>query len=222
MRRTLVTLLALSVLCAAASGQELRIAEPASYEKMVGKDIIQLENEFLSTVCEGSGVECVFDPSEYKKAGGKFYMKAGKAYWMEQIRDDSYAVENGDRLIPLCSASYPEESLRTLLTVPAAAVGFTIHLVHHKYGFVEDTYDVDMGDFLASCMADGCEPFVGVEECTEDMISASLFLVNTEKGYNHVLKVRMSLALLKSRLGCLTADLNTYIPTHNISELYAK
>lgn len=193
------------------------------YEEIVGKSKIELEDEFISTVRVGSRIEYPFCPEGYEKAGGYFYVKKGSEYCLKQVRNDSYAIKKEGKLEPLISMSYPLESILTLFTVPSAAQNLEIELHHHKYGFTEDRYVVNLADLLVSCMNAGCVPYVGIEECMADTsFPVSVFLVNETCGYNHILKVNIPVSLFKKTEGCLSADLYTYVPTHNISDLFAK
>lgn len=205
-----------------AFGQEKEKISISSYEDVAGKNKIELENEFASTVQEGISAKYPFSEAGYEKAGGRFYMKKGTEYGTAQIRNDSYAVRKGRNMVPLLNSSYPQESVMTLFTTPSAAKNFSITIHHHKYGFVEEVFTVNLADLIASCMEAGCVPFVGIEENTRDSIKASVFLVNTTSGYNHILKVLIPVSLLKGASDYISADLYTYIPTHNISDLYAQ
>lgn len=223
MRKKIILSIVVSlVLSFPASGQKTESSAASSYEEILGKDKIELEDEFIYTIQEGIGLGYPFDFAGYEKAGGNFYLKKGNEYYTAQVRNDSYAEKKRGKLEPLWNVSYPKESIMTLFTTPAAATDFEIEILHHKYGFAEEKFTVNLADLLVSCMEAGCVPYVGIEECTKDSILVSIFLVNDESAYNHILKVGMDYHLLKSSAGCISADLYTYIPSHNISDLYAK
>lgn len=218
--RLSILIVALTVFCLSARGQQT--GSTLSYEEVVGKDKVELEDGFLSTVRDGAGKAFPFDCSGYVKAGGRYFVRTGRDYCKPSVRNDSYAVERNGRLQPLSSVSYPEESVMTLLTQPAAAGGYDVEVIHHKYGFREDKFCVNLSDLLASCIEAGCEPFVGIESSDRISVSATLFLVNESQGYNHVLQFIIPVSCLRTSGGQITADLHTYIPTHNISKLFAE
>lgn len=223
MHKTIVLFIAAAhTILLPAFGQKQEAVHVSNYEELLGKNKIELENEFIFTIIEGSGQEYPFNPEGYEKAGGRFYMKKGKGYITAQVRNDSYAEMKRGKLKPLINVFYPEESVMTLFTTPAAATGFDIELDHHKYGFVEEKFTVNLSDLLASCMEADCVPYIGIEECGKESVTASVFLVNTIYRYNHVIKVKVDISMLKNATGCISADLYTYIPSHNISDLYAK
>lgn len=223
MRKAIIIFtVALLASVAPAFGQQRDSLSVLSYEDIMGKNKIELENEFISTIRKGIHSCYPFNPADYERAGGLFYIKNGSEYYAEHIRNDSYAIKKGKEIVPLLDASYPQESVMTLFTTPAAARNFDIELHHHKYGFAEDIVTINLSDLLASCIEAGCIPFVGIEKCEKDAITASVFLVNEACGYNHIMKVTLRPSLLRTASGCISADLYTYIPTHNISDLFAR
>lgn len=205
-----------------ANGQQSLPSGSASYQDFVGKNKIELEDNFIATIVPGSGSGTILNPEGYVKSGGHYYVRKGDEYYIPQVRNDSYAIGKEGKLVPLSSTQYPEESVMTIFTEPSASAGYTVELTMHKYGYVEQSYEVNLADFLISCTNDGCTPYVGINECGKDFIVASVFLVNKEKGYNHIMKAYIGPGLLTHSQGQIKADLHVYVPNQNISDLFAE
>lgn len=223
MRKTVVSIIiCVFSACFSARGQQVFTYESADHTEAIGKNKIELEDSFPTTIVPGSGSGITFDPEGYVNSGGKFYVRKGNEYYIPQVRNDSYAVDKGGKLVPLSSTRYPEESVMTIFTEPSASVGYSVELTLHKYGYVELTFEANLADFLISCRKDGCIPYVGIDECSNENIVASVFLVNEIKGYNHIMKVNVSQDMLRQSKGLIKADLHVYVPTKNISNLFAE
>ena len=223
MRKTVASIyICIFSACFISSGQQVISSKSADNLEAVGKNKIELENDFIATIVPGSGSGVTFDSEGYVNSGGSFYVRKGDEYYIPQVRNDSYAVYKGGKLSPLASSRYPEESVMTIFTEPSASAGYSVELTLHKYGYVEQTFEVNLADFLISCRNDGCIPYVGIDECGKENIVASVFLVNSRKGYNHIMKANVGLDLLKQAKGLIKADLHVYVPTKNISNLFAE
>lgn len=186
------------------------------------RDKVALEDGFASIIIAGSGKDAGLDLSLYVKDRGRIYRMSGGSYHVDSIRGDSFAVMKGHSLVPLVRPAFPAESVMTIFTNPAASRDIMLTLTHHMFGFRTERHLFNLSDFTASCMAEGCRVYVGVEELGKSSITATVFLVNKDRGYCHVMKTMFPPEILETASGEVTADIHTYIPIDNISELFAK
>ncbi len=193
-------------------------AHPTSNGQTVDK--IALENHFIDTISED--ITIPLPVGDYLRQTKDLYVADYGCYMLENVRFATYAVLSGGQFLPLVDWNRAKESALTLLTTPLAGEGIVLNLEHLKYSFEKANYEIPLPSFLSSCIADGCAPYVGIEELTEDAVVASLFLVNEEKQYNHVLKLTIPRQVIVNHAGHINGTLHTYVPMGNVAELYAK
>ena len=185
------------------------------------KSKIDLENEFLATITDTLNIPL---PSEecYRKISGNVYVAEGGSYMIENVRCDTFATSRDGTLVPLMTWSFPEESVKTMLTTPFVCENITLKAEHLKYGFESAYFEVNLKSLLSSCIHYGCIPYVGISGISDNAVEASLFLVNTKEEYNHILKLHIPRNVINRKKGSITGSLHTYVPMGNIDNLYVR
>lgn len=150
---------------------------------------------------------------------GLFLSDAGR-YVSDNVRSQSYFTIQGDELLPLVDVSHLIPSVKTILTCAEAGDGIMMKITQHKYGFKTDVYEKPLGVVIASCVADGCRPYVGIDSSDSSSVIASLFMVNVSEGYTHVFKVLIPSEVISMKRGTISADLNAYSPITDSSSMF--
>lgn len=179
-----------------------------------------LENSFRKSLTE-TGYILRYLKSELQPVGDDIYVLDRGAYLSGTVKSLTYFIQTDDSFIPLVSEGHISESVFTLLTCPESAKGIIVHVIQHKYGFKTDTFDVPLDRLLASCMTAGFKSYVGIESVGSASVIASLVMVNEPDHYNHVMKVEIPFEVILTRNGVVSIDLNAYVPTGNVSDLYS-
>ena len=65
---------------------------------------------------------------------------------------------------------------------------------------------------------EGCNLYVGIKKYAEDNVAATVFALNNELGYNHVLAVDFPTGILSGRQQSITGTAYVYIPLQNVTE----
>ena len=182
---------------------------------------IRLENGFAATITDADTL-ALPSRDRYERCGKNLYRIDLGNYMLDEVRCVTYASFSDGVFGPLVDWARPTESTFTLLTTPLENCGIVLHVEHLKYNFASADYDFRLSSFLASCIRDGCIPYVGIETVTDEAVTASLFLVNGEKQFNHVLKLSIPKEVFTDHTGQITGTLHTYVPMGNVSDLYAK
>lgn len=150
---------------------------------------------------------------------GIFLYDRGR-YISDNVRCQTYFRKEGDGLEALVDSSHLTESVKTLLTWPEASDGITMKIIQHKYGFKTETFERPLCVVLASCIAAGCKPYVGIDSANSSSIVASLFMVNIKDDYTHVFKVVVPAEVIRNMRGTISADLNAYSPLTDSDSLF--
>lgn len=179
-----------------------------------------LENSFRNSLTE-TGYILSYLKSELQPVGDDIHVLDRGTYSSGAVKSLTYFIQTEDSLIPLVSEGHIPESAFTLLTCPESAKGVIAHVIQHKYGFKTDTFEVPLDRLLASCMIAGFKPYVGIESVGSASVVASLVMVNEPDHYNHVMKVEIPFEVIRTRNGVVSIDLNAYVPTGNVSDLYS-
>lgn len=97
---------------------------------------------------------------------------------------------------------------------------FVLHITQNLYNYETVEYEVDLQRFVNYCMANGCEVNIGTERIENDTVDFTVVYHNVDFGYNHLVYGSISASDLKKLSGTINVRLNTFIPTHNVKDLY--
>ena len=114
----------------------------------------------------------------------------------------------------------PEETITNLFNHPdRQSEGLDLQIKQVAYGGESLSYKMKLSDFQCF-MGDDYETFVGIEKCTAD--TAEFSVIYKSKLYNcwHLLFVQTTPQILFDKSDALKATFYTFIPNHNIKNLY--
>ena len=73
--------------------------------------------------------------------------------------------------------------------------------------------------FMQLCLSEGCAPFFGLKDKNDNVYEGTLFMVNRQGGYLHLLSMRIPVSLLDDpKSAPIESRLYTYIPLFNVSD----
>lgn len=217
------------------------ISFPAQYELIRGTNKIELEDRFRPDVlafgdtapaaaserAQSDSVRRTSIPELWNLAGsdpepaenGLYVIRRG-TYILDQMACSAYYVRTDGGYLPVCDIRYPVESVCNLLSMRIPDTDFTVDVTLYKYGFKTERFTCPLDRLIGYCLAQGCTPYVGIEEVGEHSVTATLIMVNADYGYNHIFKFVFDTGSLGARRGRVSASLNVFTPTHNLENLY--
>lgn len=143
----------------------------------------------------------------------------------EEIAQNNEAEEANEpefTIMPVWDENYAEESLANLFNFNSGGafpqINLNLRVLKHEYGEVEEL-TTTVANLLAVAESEGETPFFGIEKVEDGNIYASLFLVNPEKEYSHLLRMKGDIKNIFENAGSLNARVSLYIPTGNINDL---
>ena len=120
------------------------------------------------------------------------------------------------------SPDKPEESIRNLFVLPCDR-SITAGVNQKLYGGKNIYFEIPLVQLHNFCQLEGCEIFVGIEECGNKKIKGMLILLNRSSGYNHVMHFNTDLRILEHpEKYKMNIQLYAYVPTHNIYSLFSE
>lgn len=201
----------------------LEMRFPASCQLLLGKNLKQLEQEWLEEL-NAFTYEPMHDikipKEELKQVSGDFFICEGETYYLESIHNHQYFQEQQGVLKKVFSMDHPIESVSNLFVSESIDNKLSLCLTIRKYGLKKEQKELPVNKWIAYQKSKGCDIYIGIEEFKTDRIQAMVFVVNPVLKYNHVMNVELFYDLLVKGEGCIEGDINLFIPTHNIKSLF--
>ena len=123
---------------------------------------------------------------------------------------------------PLLKGSAPKEALSSILLSSNASVQATLSLELLYAGFRKETVKVSLPQWMGFCRSVGCTPYYIYEGANGDQASAMLLMYNRSEGYVHLLHLHAPVSLLEAREQNYQGKVYMFIPTNNVTDLFAK
>lgn len=200
----------------------LELVVPADCQLILGADAIELEKIFERDLKRIVPTAFVCDWSDEEVAvseGGYGIVHAG-SYLSDEIRSDLYCREQGDSLVLVTDVEKPVESIRNVLLTGCFMRDISMALTINRYGYQKSRIGITLQQFVEYCRMEGCVSYVGIKTHTENKVIATVFALNNELGYNHVLSVEFPIGILEGRPISLTGTTYVYIPLQNVTEKF--
>lgn len=185
----------------------LSVSFPVEYELISGENKIEAENNLLADIISTK----VVVPTEAPIIKKDYYLS-------KDITNRLYLSK--DELV--LSERHPLESAANVMLSLQTEGNFAINITQLSYGFKKTVFEVPLKQWIAFCQEHGCELYFGIENLTETSeVACVVIAVNTLENYNHVLTAQIPSDILDAKSGTIKARLYPYIPTHNVSNLFA-
>lgn len=197
----------------------LRMSFEMNWQLMSGCDEIELENRFfhLLPLCETNDYvthrKVIFpEASDYFVRNGDFFVAPSINNNLYYVREDSLWSLVRDVNRPVVSAS-------NMMLNANIEEDLQLYLIMDKYGYKRDTIQVSYRKFIQMCIKEGCVPYFGFKQKTEEAYTGTLFLVNRTGGYLHLLSVVIPHKVIESpKTATINGVLYAYISLYNLSD----
>lgn len=204
--------------------QAVSVTFPADYQLMAGADAIELEDILERDIRRVSPIpgDAMIDEWEGTKLSrsGDMLIAEGGEYLSKMIRSDIYLRENGGRRTLVCDAAKPLQSVGNIMITGRFASDIPLELTLDRYGYRSTKSDITIQQFVAYCKLEGCKLFFGIKTHTADRITGTVFALNEDMAYNHVLSIDFPLGILTGGHLKATGTVYAYIPLQNVTEKF--
>ena len=194
------------------------ITFPLSISLLSGMDKVELDAYFFFGLRQTSPELRRAIPNNLSRIGKNLYVSENGFYVTPAVQNSSFFQKHRSAFSPVCESRLSKESVMTLLTAYIGTRQYIVHLTLHAYNYSKVEVDVPLTQLLNYCLESGCTPYVGIEECDETVITASLFMVNDGLGYCHTFKFTVDIGMLDSETGIFNASAYSFTPVHNLKK----
>lgn len=179
---------------------------------------LKLEESFITDVASFKCDTIPAIPDNLQRISKTMYVSDNGFYESETVRNVSFYERSFRRYSPVCSASYPVESVMNLMTGHLQAGNYTVSLTQHLYGYRTASSELPLSSLLAFCLGQGCVPYVGISDSGPEIVKGTLFMVNGQRGFCHTFKFEISSGVFETGGGTVSVDAYTYTPIHNLAK----
>lgn len=199
---------------------------PKQYELIFGSDKAEMEKGLMEELARVEAKRTVWDTLSVKDllptVRKGYYVRRGTSYLIQELQTDTYYKQlDTGHCVLLFEKELPGESLANLFQE-----GFygdrrvTMKIKHHCYGNRVTEFQVDVQNWVEYCRAQKCWIYFGPETLNDTEISGTVVVTNPDLGYNHILYFRCATDIFDRKRPSMDVDLYTYVPTHNIKDLF--
>lgn len=145
----------------------------------------------------------------------------GQCYMIDSLRNDVFLTAQRK---PVFNAQYPDQSMRNILmgaATPDCLTGKTLDIRLHTYNRNLGSISLTMDRFLGYAQQQGFRFYTGKLDRNGNKCQCLLAMYHPVYNYLHILSVSFTPEELVSKQPVtLKADLSTFIPQHNIKNLF--
>lgn len=201
----------------------MSISFPIQYELILGLKKTDIENslkERLQSYSPHSTSYTIDERSLTATIQKDFFIERKGIYQIESMRADHYYIKNKSGYSLLADANNPIESLANLVTTGQVDNNIKLTIIQKKYGNKQDTIHSTLNTWISFCQEEGCIPYFGIEAYDGTNIHANVIMENKALGYVHLFFFTSPVEYINDRNGNINATLYSYIPMHNLNNLF--
>ncbi|MBP8916629.1 MAG: hypothetical protein KBG70_07795 [Chitinophagales bacterium] len=200
---------------------------PANYDLIIGMDKKEAEDKFedLLSYYSCNETSCDFLPvkqEDLSELKSGIFIKQGKQLFTDKMNSTMYYRKDSSGIHLLLDRNFPEQSIANMFLAPNGIKDdILIQITQKTYGNNSKRYTVSVAKLLCFLKND-FDTYFGIEENTSGNLAFTVIFQSRYYNCNHLLHVITTTDSIFSKEGMLTATLYTYIPNHNIKNLYRK
>lgn len=151
------------------------------------------------------------------------YVAAGDTFLIREMRNELYYEYDSTGWHLTDSAAAITKVLNNMMLSMEFRGDPMLTVSLDKYSDVKGVETLPYKHWLQMCLDEGCTPFFGVKDITNDSYKCTVLMTNPKGGYVHLLSVIIPHETLRNRgNGPIRGYLYVYIPMHNVSSNYFK
>ena len=197
----------------------LTIAFDLDYQMLSGCDIVELEQNYLKKLKHYEALlPNDFQEFDFPKKG-KYHVVQGATFMLDVIRNDLY-FKKGETWSLLSDTLKPVQSISNTMISRNVAGDYGLSVTFDLYGYNVEQMTKKLDEWLGLCEEEGCIAYFGLKEKLADAYTGTVFMVNENLGYMHMLSVKFPMDTLRKKKGNIEGRMFVYVPLHNVSERF--
>ncbi len=208
----------------------LTLSVPADCQLLLGADAPQLEEMLIASLARTHEpaprdfsqllADTGHTPPVALAGNNGTVILEGNPYLSDLIRSDIYIADTPEGMRLYANPANPSRTIPNIMLTGEAGRPLQVELTVDRYGHRSERIDTTLGKFLSFCRTEGCEFYFGIKAIDKEKLSGTLFALNNDMAYNHVLSVEFPLSILQGATHPIKAVLYAYIPLQNVTERF--
>ncbi|MBR6857103.1 MAG: hypothetical protein IKM90_06650 [Bacteroidaceae bacterium] len=202
----------------------LHIYIPASRDLLFQFDKKEHEERLINELASNRSTyrQSLPESNSFSRTDNGLLAIGGDCYMIDSLRNDVFYTS--DRKLLWDPAQYPEESMRNILmgaAAPGHLLGITLNVTPHTYNREIKKFKIPMNLLLGYLQQQGFRFYTGDMGRDGDRCQCLLAMFHPVYNYLHILSLSFTPEQLNGNSEVtLKADLSTFIPQHNIKNLF--
>ena len=201
----------------------ITVVFPAQYDLLMGMQQNEAQQGLKEAIFAAPlrGQESVI-PTDMQILDDGICMYKKEIFELESLNDATYYKKEHSGYMPVFDDLHLDYSAANLFHGLIAGADYRMYVEQSVYGMKTISYSLMLSQWLNYCAQLGLKVYFAVEEEREDGVLAIVIARSKELGFNHMLSVVIPDKFVNDRNAVLKVRLTSYIPTHNIKDLYQK
>jgi hypothetical protein len=208
--------------------KKVELVFPSTFSLISGMDKKEADDLFEKEMNRLPSPESIpntlfVDRQDLYETDNDVFVKYGKTMFIKNMNSNLYFTHTeGQGYSLLYNRMSPLESISNLIIFPDKNTQrLSIHIKHKAYGGEIKEYDTNFFDFLTFLNHD-YNTYIGIEKLTNNVLNFTIIFQNKYFNCYHLLYIETSPNVIFNAEKYLEGTLYTYIPNHNIKDLYKK
>lgn len=198
----------------------VKIVFPAQYDLLLGMQQNRAQQKFKEMVVSSPKRDSIAStPTEFVEAEDNIFVTKSEHFELESLTDATYYY---NKVEPVFDNQHMEQSAANLFHGLIPIADYRMHVEQSIYGMQTISYNITLEQWLNYCAEWNMKVFFAIEEVREDGVLALVIAQSKELGFNHLLSVVIPDKFIDTKDAVLKVRLTTFIPTHNVKDLYQK
>lgn len=194
----------------------LTMAFPMDAQLLLGCNAIELERNLVKNIAGVPNARTKRSEISADALKGK-----GDTFLDPLISNKLYTKKVNGQLDLIFNSSNMHQSVCNFALTGCAPTLVPLNLTVDLYGYNKKELQLSYPQLVRFLKEEGCTLYFGIKTRSETMVEGTLFAVQKNLGYCHVVKLEIPTSIIKAQPeGKVSARFYAYIPQHNISSDY--
>lgn len=199
----------------------LTIVFPAQYDLILGQSQEEAQRNLKDMILAApQRNDSIVIPKGKTRLDSKIFVSKTAYLELENFNDATYYTRAGAMFKPYFNAEHPDYSAANLFHGLINNANYRLYIEQSVYGLKSVSYTLPFSKWLDYCAEWRMKIYFAVEEEREDGMLVLVVAENRELGFNHMLSVVIPDKFMTKPDAVLKAKFTSYIPTHNIKNLF--
>ena len=194
----------------------LTLAFPMDAQLLLGCNAIELERNLVKNLSLTPNVKTKLSEISEEALKGR-----SDSYLDPLITNKIYANKKGGKYELVYNNSNIHQSVCKFALTGYSPSVIPLNLTVDLYGYNKKELQLTYPQLIRFLKEEGCSIYFGIKTRSETMVEGTLFAVQKNLGYCHVVKLDIPTSIFNAQpIGKVSARIYAYIPQHNVSSDY--